>query len=99
MSDFWIGKLTDIARNSRVEVETLDAPQRLAAVRSTDVQALIAKFVAGRQPVVIVAQAKRPKCPGAKVLRSAWRQSGFPSCLFSIANSVSLDRREYRDVR
>jgi zinc protease len=55
---FWLGKLSEIARDPRLEAEVLTTPARLSAVTTADVQSLIAKVAAGRQPVVIIAKAK-----------------------------------------
>jgi zinc protease len=55
---FWLGKLAQIARDPRIEGETLEAPARLAAVTPADVQSFIARFAANRQPIVVIARAK-----------------------------------------
>lgn len=55
---FWLGTLAGVARDSRVETATLGMPARLAAVSAADVQSLIARYAAGRQPVVVIARAK-----------------------------------------
>ncbi len=55
---FWLGKLTQIARDPRVKSETLSTIDRLSGVSATDVQAFIAKYAEGHQPVVVIARAK-----------------------------------------
>jgi zinc protease len=57
-NDFWLAKLTQVMRDPRVEGEVLSTVDRLSAVTAADVQALVAKFLAGRQPVTVVAKAK-----------------------------------------
>lgn len=55
---FWLGKLVQAMRDPRVEGEVLGTIERLSSVTPADVQALIAKRLAGQQPVVVVARAK-----------------------------------------
>jgi zinc protease len=55
---FWLGKLTQLMRDPRVEGEVLSTIDRLSSVTPGDVQALIAKRLAGQQPVIVVAKAK-----------------------------------------
>ncbi len=55
---FWLGKLTQLMRDPRVEGEVLSTIDRLSAVTAADVQALVAKRLAGQQPVVVIAKAK-----------------------------------------
>lgn len=57
---YWVGKLEEFMRDPRVEDEANGEIERVASVSSADVQALAAKFVAGRQPVVVIARAKPP---------------------------------------
>jgi zinc protease len=55
---FWLDKLTQVMRDPRVEGEALGTIDRLSSVTPADVQALIAKRLAGQQPVVVIAKAK-----------------------------------------
>jgi zinc protease len=55
---FWLAKLTQVARDPRVESEALGKLDRMSAVSAADVQRLIAKYAAGRVPVTIIARAK-----------------------------------------
>lgn len=57
-NNFWMWKLAATLRDPRIETETLTRIDRLSAVTSADVQALIAKYVAGKQPVIVIAKAK-----------------------------------------
>jgi zinc protease len=55
---FWLGKLTQLARDPRIESETVGKIERMAAVTAADVQKLVARYAAGRMPVTIIARAK-----------------------------------------
>jgi zinc protease len=55
---YWIGELTKLMRDPRVEVRTLGRINDITAVTSADVQAMAAKFLAGRQPIVAIAKAQ-----------------------------------------
>jgi zinc protease len=57
-NNFWLGKLTQVMRDPRVEGEVLGTIDRLSAVTAADVQALVAKYLAGHQPVTVIAKAK-----------------------------------------
>jgi zinc protease len=62
-NNFWMWKLAGALRDPRIETETLTRIDRLSAVTSGDVQALIAKYVAGKQPVIVIAKAKPSTSP------------------------------------
>ena len=55
---FWMWKLAQVIRDPRIEDKTLTRIDRLAAVTPADVQAFIATYAAGKQPVVVIAKAK-----------------------------------------
>jgi zinc protease len=55
---FWFSELAQISRNPRVESETLSTIDRLSGVTAADVQAFIAKYATGHQPVTVIARAK-----------------------------------------
>jgi zinc protease len=57
-NNFWMWKLAATLRDPRIETETLTRIDRLSAVTSADVQALIAKYAVGKQPVIVIAKAK-----------------------------------------
>ena len=60
---YWMGKLAEIARDPRIEAEAVGEPARLLQVTALDVQSLIKKFVAGHQPIVVIAKAKPTSAP------------------------------------
>jgi zinc protease len=62
---FWMWKLAGTLREPRIETETLTRIDRLSAVTSADVQALIAKYTIGKQPLVVIAKAKASAPPAA----------------------------------
>jgi len=64
-NNFWMWKLAGTLRDPRIETETLTRINRLSAVTSADVQALLATYVAGKQPVVVIAKAKPSVQPSA----------------------------------
>ncbi len=58
---FWAAKLSQVMRDPRVEGEVLGTIDRLKAVTAADVQALVAKYVAGKQPVTVIAKSAAAK--------------------------------------
>jgi len=62
-NNFWMWKLAGVLRDPRIETETLTRIDRLSAVTSGDVQTFIAQYAAGKQPVIVVAKAKRSASP------------------------------------
>ncbi len=57
-NEYWIGELTKLMRDPRVEARTLGRINDIAAVTAADVQAMAAKFLAGRQPIVAISKAQ-----------------------------------------
>ncbi|HEX5236994.1 MAG TPA: insulinase family protein [Sphingomicrobium sp.] len=55
---YWLGKLTQMTRDPRIEGQLLSEEDNLSAVSAADVQAMVAKFIAGHQPLTIIARAK-----------------------------------------
>ncbi|MFL6720651.1 MAG: M16 family metallopeptidase, partial [Sphingomonas sp.] len=55
---FWVGSLAQIMREPRAEGEVVGKLDKISAVSAADVQALIGRYVAGHQPVVVIAKAK-----------------------------------------
>lgn len=53
-NDYWTGKLRQLSRDPRIRDQLLSSVEDLSAVTPTDVQAMMAKFVTGHQPVIIV---------------------------------------------
>jgi zinc protease len=53
---YWLERLSTIMREPAAEQEVLDRPGRLAAVTATDVQQFMAKYIAGKQPVVVISE-------------------------------------------
>ena len=55
---FWLGRLSNLVRDPRVESEILERPGKLAAVTAADVQQFVAKYLAGKSPVIVISKAK-----------------------------------------
>jgi zinc protease len=62
---FWMWRLAQVVRDPRIEDKTLTRIDRLSAVTPADVQAFIATYAAGKQPVVVIAKAKPSAAPAA----------------------------------
>jgi len=62
---FWMWRLAQVVRDPRIEDKTLTRVDRLSAVTPADVQAFIATYAAGKQPVVVIARAKPSASPAA----------------------------------
>jgi zinc protease len=56
---YWLAKLAQVTREPRVRDQVLGEVAAISAVTAADVQAVIAKFVAGKQPIVAIAQSPR----------------------------------------
>ena len=75
---YWAGRLSTIMREPRAETEVLERPAKLAAVSAADVQQLVARYLAGKQPVIVISEKggtappvtvvppAEPKKPGAE---------------------------------
>ena len=65
---YWLGKLTQLAREPRVKEQTQEELGRISAVSAEDVQAFAAKYMASRQPLVAISKAAEGSAasPGAK---------------------------------
>lgn len=55
---YWLGKLTQMTRDPRIEGQVLSQADNLSAVNAADVQAMMAKYISGHQPLVVIARAK-----------------------------------------
>jgi zinc protease len=55
---YWVTRLAQIDRDPRVEAVTLEQLDKMSAVTAADVQQMMGKYVAGHQPVVVIAKAK-----------------------------------------
>lgn len=55
---YWLGKLTQMTRDPRIEGQVLSEADNLSAISAADVQAMMAKYVAGHQPLIVIARAK-----------------------------------------
>jgi zinc protease len=53
---YWLGQLSTMMREPRVEQAIMDRPVKLAAVTAADVQQFIAKYVAGKTPIVVISK-------------------------------------------
>ncbi|HEY7958854.1 MAG TPA: insulinase family protein [Sphingomicrobium sp.] len=60
---YWAASLGTIMREPRAETEVLQRPGKLAAVTAADVQQLVAKYLAGRQPVVVISEKGAANAP------------------------------------
>lgn len=56
-NDYWVGKLTGMTREPRVREEVMAKLQNIEAVNATDVQTIMAKYVANHRPLVAIARA------------------------------------------
>jgi zinc protease len=56
---YWLAKLTQMTREPRVRDEALSKIDRLSAVTAADVQALVARFIVAKQPIVAIARAEQ----------------------------------------
>ncbi len=61
VNDFWLANLAAYMRDPRIEGAVLGTVDRLSAVTAADVQALAAKYLAGKQPVTVIAKAAPAK--------------------------------------
>src|SRR3954451_23803166 len=71
-NDFWLGKLTLMTREPRVEAQILSQIDDITAVTVADVQAVFAKFIAAHAPVVAISkaeQAQASQSPGGAAAR------------------------------
>jgi zinc protease len=55
---YWVGKLTELMRDPRVERQMLSEIADVSAIDAADVQAVVAKFVAGQKPLVAISRAQ-----------------------------------------
>ena len=71
-NDFWLGKLTLMTREPRLEDHMLSQIDDITAVTAADVQSVVAKYIAAHAPVVAIAKAEQPQAspsavgPGAR---------------------------------
>ena len=57
-NSFWMWRLAQVMRDARIEDKTLTRIDRLSAVTPQDVQSLLSRYAAYKQPVVVIAEAK-----------------------------------------
>jgi zinc protease len=57
-NDYWVNKLTQLAREPRTRRQIADQLASIQQVTVADVQALTAKYLSDRQPLVAIAKAK-----------------------------------------
>lgn len=53
---YWLAKLTQVTREPRVRDQVLGEVDAITAITAADVQAVIAKFAAGKEPIVAISQ-------------------------------------------
>jgi len=68
---YWLGNLSTIMREPRAETEVLERPGKLAAVTAADVQQLVAKYLAGKQPVTVISRKGGAAEPATAVVAPA----------------------------
>jgi zinc protease len=73
---YWLERLSTIMREPAAETEVLERPGKLAAVTAADVQQLMAKFVAGKQPVVVISKKGAAAAPVTVVVPPAEPKKG-----------------------
>ena len=67
---YWLAKLTQVTREPRVRDQVLGELDAISAVTAADVQAVIGKYVAGKQPTVAIAQSAQPQASAAAAPKS-----------------------------
>jgi len=55
---YWLAKLTQVTREPRVRDQVLGEVDAITAVTAADVQSVIAKFAAGKEPIVAISQSQ-----------------------------------------
>src|SRR3954452_14501706 len=68
---YWLAKLTQMTREPRVREQVLGEGDAIAAVSAADVQATIARFAAGKDPIVAISQSLLPQASAAASAGSA----------------------------
>ena len=66
---YWLAKLTQITREPRVRDQLLGEVDAITSVTASDVQATIAKYAAGKDPIVAIS--KSPVAPGTPIPTAA----------------------------
>ncbi|WP_298199595.1 hypothetical protein [Novosphingobium sp.] len=56
-NEWWVENLATIWRENRAKAALVTKPDRFATITATEVQAFVAKRMAGQQPVVVIARA------------------------------------------
>ena len=62
---YWLAKLTQLTREPRVRDQVLGEVDAITAVTAGDVQAVIAKYAAGKEPIVAISQSQAQQAPAA----------------------------------
>jgi zinc protease len=71
---YWLAKLTQMTREPRVREQALGQVDHISAVTAADVQALVAKLVVAKQPIVAIARADQSKPNGGQGAAIGMRQ-------------------------
>jgi len=68
---YWLAKLTQVTREPRVRDQVLGEVDAITAVTAADVQSVIAKFAAGKEPIVAISQSPAQQTPAAPAVAAA----------------------------
>ena len=66
-NDFWLGKLTLMTREPRLEDQMLSQIDDITAVTAADVESVVAKYISAHAPVVAIAKAEQPQASPSAV--------------------------------
>ena len=64
-NDYWVDKLTDMSREPRVREQALGELDSIQKVTAADVQALAAKYIADRQPLIAISKSGGAQASGS----------------------------------
>lgn len=62
---YWIGKLTDLMRDPRIESQMLSQIDDISAVSAADVQAMASKFLVGQKPLIAISKSQAAQTASA----------------------------------
>ena len=88
-NDYWLGKLTQMTREPRVRDQALEELDNIQKVTAADVQALAAKYLAGRQPVVAIAKAEGSQEPVVKAAATGGSTTATDGLHIDVLSSAS----------
>lgn len=72
-NSYWIGKLTDLMRDPRIESQMLSQIDDISAVSAADVQAMASKFLVGQKPLVAISKSSTAQTASAATAATSAR--------------------------